>query len=105
MNEVTEHEFYTYDDLYKTLLINEEIIIVIEAIEEARLRRRLSVLKSKDAARMKKEGMEPEAIKLEFINIEDKNLKQGLIKLQILMKDSKPKIKIFSLTVAEEGLT
>lgn len=81
-------------EIYKELLIHEEIIYTVEATDEPKLRRNLSVLKAKDAQKLKEAGFQPVDSKLEFITIEDKELPKGLIKIQIVLRP-RAKIKVY----------
>jgi len=99
-----EQTYMSYSDIYKELLTNEELILVIERGAEQVLRRRLTVLKAKDIAKMKDAGLAAEDSKLEFIIIEDEDIPKSLIKLQIVLK-ARPRIRVYSMAVPDGSLT
>lgn len=105
VEELTEeYKYLSYGDIYKELLANEEIIIVIDRAEENRLRRRLSVLKSKDLAKLKDSGFDTDDSKLEFIVIEDKDMPKGRVKIQIVMR-TKIRIRVYNIQIPDGDLT
>lgn len=85
-------------EIYKEVCLNNELILVIEAVDEQRLRRALSVQKSKDNAKLKDAGLPPDDAKFEFIRIEDPELDKDKVKLQIVLKGP-DRIKIFKKTI------
>jgi len=85
-------------------LTNEEIILVIDKHEEPRLRRRLSVLKAKDLAKLKEAGLEADDSKLEFISIQDNNLPKTQVKVQIVLR-TKVRIKVYKIQIPDGNLT
>ena len=105
LEEVNPENFEEYPiaEIYKDLCLNGELILVIDAIEENRLRRNLSVMKAKEAAKLKDNGLQPDDAKLEFISIADPKLPKEMKKLQIVLKGGK-KIKIYQRVVPTEDL-
>jgi len=99
-----EHQYFSYAEIYKELLANDEIILTIDATEEARLRRRLSVLKAKDFAKLKENALAIDDSKLEFLVIEDPSIPKGTVKLHIVMK-SKTRIRVYDMKVPDDSLT
>jgi hypothetical protein len=84
-----------YDEVYK----HGELIIIIDRIDESRVRKGLSSIKAKQAQKMKSAGYQPENATLEFIEheFEDKDK----VKLQIVLKQ-KPTVKVHRVIVPEE---
>lgn len=106
MQEVPDEDdaqYLTYGDIYKELLANEEVILEIDKSEEQRLRRRLSVLKSKDLAKFKEAGIGADDSKLEFITIEDPTIPKSRTKIQIVMK-TKVRIRVYSFKIPDGSL-
>lgn len=91
-------------DIYENVYTNEDIIIVIDAIDEARIRKGLSSIKAKRNAKLKESNLPTEDLTLEFVKHEDAELaKQNRVRLQIFMK-AKPTVKIHKLEVADGEL-
>lgn len=100
VHEVPAQEF-TLVELYDKICTEDDIFIVIDAVEESRVRKGLSSIKAKRNAKLKDNNLPTDDSTLEFIKHEDEELaKTNRIKLQIFMK-KKPTITIHKLEVAD----
>lgn len=91
-------------ELYERILVDDDITIVIDAVDEPRIRRGLSSHKSKLTRKLQDNELPPEPITLEFNTIQDDKLREkGRIKLQIYIK-RKPTVTIHGYSVNEETL-
>jgi len=91
---------FTLASLWQNICETEDIIIVIDKVDEPRVRKQLSSLKAKENAKMKSAGIRPDDTTLEFIEHKDFPEKDK-IKLQIILKH-KPTIKIHKLIIAKD---
>lgn len=97
--ESTEDEV-SVDELWKQLQINEEIIVVIDRYDEARLRKKLSNKKAKQNAKFKDANLPPEDTVLDFEEIEKSEIEKSQMCLRISLK--KPEsIKVYKLIIPE----
>ncbi len=86
-----------YDEVYK----HGDLIIIIDKVDEPRVRKGLSSIKAKIAQKMKTAGFKPEESTLEFHVHEYKE--EDKVKLQIVLKQ-KPVVKIHRIIVPDESL-
>lgn len=94
----------TLVELYDKICIEEDIFIVIDAVEEQRIRKGLSSVKAKRNQKLKDSKLPPDDANLEFKRHEDEELaKQNRVRLQIFMK-KKPTITVHKLEVADGEL-
>jgi len=91
---------FTLVSLWHNICEKEDIIIIIDRIDEPRVRKQLSSLKAKENAKMKSAGVKPDDSTLEFIEHKDFPEKDK-IKLQIILKH-KPTIRIHKLIIAKD---
>lgn len=84
-----------YDEVYK----HGDLIIIIDKVDESRVRKGLSSIKAKLAQKMKTAGYQPDDSVLEFIDHEYPE--KDKTKLQIVLKQ-KPKVKVHKVIVPEE---
>ena len=101
--ELPVYEEYSIADIYRDISLNGELIITIDVVEEIRLRRTLSVLKAKESAKLKENGLQPDDAKLEFIIIPDPKVPKGLRKLHIVLKGSR-KVKLYERIIPTDDL-
>ena len=99
-NNNAESGEFTLASLWNSICDKEDIIIVIDRVDEPRVRKQLSSLKAKENAKMKSAGIKPDDTTLEFIEHKDYPEKDK-IKLQIILKH-KPTIKIHKLIIAKD---
>ena len=92
----------TLQDLYEQICRDEDIIITIDAIEESRVRKGLSSIKSKYNSKLKDNNLPIDTSTLEFIVHDSPADKaQGRVRLQIYLKKAAT-IKVHSIIVPEE---
>lgn len=92
----------TLQDIYKQLILKEDIIIIIDAIDEIRVRKGLSSIKAKENAKLRDNDLPTDNTTLEYIVHSDDELKkQKRIKLQIFLKQ-KATVKIHKMIVADD---
>lgn len=92
----------TLQDIYKQLILKEDIIIIIDAIDETRVRKGLSSIKAKENAKLRDNDLPTDSTTLEYIVHSDDELKkQKRIKLQIFLKQ-RPTVKIHKMIVADD---
>lgn len=90
----------TLVELYDKICEEEDIFIVIDAIEESRIRKGLSSVKAKRNSKLKESDLPIDDSVLEFKKHEDEELaKVNRVRLQIYIK-RKPTITIHKLDVA-----
>lgn len=89
----------SFHELYAQLTLQEEVILVIDAQDEQRVREGLSVVKARHVAKMKESNVKVPIQKLSFIKHEkNDDLPAGQIKLQIIL--GKPKtVKIHQIII------
>lgn len=79
----------SFQDIYKDLCIHKDIIFVIDAEDEQKLRKGLSQVKSKYTAKLKDAQLHEEPQMLEFIvhpHNDANPLPKGQIRIQIVLK-------------------
>lgn len=86
-----------YDEVYK----HGDLIIIIDKLDEQRVRKGLSSIKAKIAQKMKTAGYKPDEAILEFHVHEYED--PDKVKLQIVLKQ-KPTVKIHKFIVPDESL-
>lgn len=93
---------FTLASIWRELSDRGDIIIVIDIVDEPRVRKQLSALKAKENAKLKSADIPPDDKTLEFAIHEDRVLKeQGQVKIQIYLK-SKPTVKLHKFIVPKE---
>jgi len=99
--QVVDEEL-TYADLYKRLLIHEDIIVVIGGEDFYRLRKGISSIKAKDNAKLKEADLPTEKFKIEYDKLdEDRVNKSVKIRIRIVKPDS---LVVKSFIVSDEKL-
>jgi hypothetical protein len=99
-NNNTESGEFTLASLWNSICDKEDIIIVIDKVDELRVRKQLSSLKAKENAKLKSAGIRPDDTTLEFIEHKDFTEKEK-IKLQIILKH-KPTVKVHKMIIAKD---
>lgn len=90
---------FTIQALWRAVCDRKDIIVVIDKVDEPRLRRQLSTLKAKDNAKLKSADIPTDDSTLEFVLHKDSDLDiQNQVKLQIYLKE-KPKVKLHKFIV------
>lgn len=93
---------FTIQSIWRVLSERGDIIIIIDAIDEPRLRKQLSALKAKDNAKLKSADIPTDDKTLEFIvHARDPIMSAEQIKLQIYLKE-RPKVKLHKLIIPTE---
>lgn len=100
-NNDAESGEFTIQSLWSSISKNGDIIIIIDRVDEARLRKQLSSIKAKENAKIKSAGLHPDDTTLEFIEHKDETLDKNQVKLQIFLKQ-KPTVKIHKIIVAKD---
>lgn len=100
---VQEAEEMTLQDIFKRVMLEEDIFLIIDAVEELRLRKGLSKIKHDYNAKLRDNNLEPEDANLEFKVHEDTALPKNQVKIQIYLK-KKPTITVHKLQVADGEL-
>lgn len=92
----------SFHEIYAELTMKEELILVIDAADEQRVREGISVVKSRHFAKMKESQVKLPNQKLTFIRHErTPDLPEGQIKLQIIL--GRPKtVKVHKVIVPTE---
>lgn len=99
-----EEQYLSYPEIYRQLLAAEELILIIDKKDEQNLRRRLTVLKSKDNAKLKEAGAGADESKLEYIILPSTaGMTEAQTRLQIVLK-GKSKIRVYSIKAADDSL-
>lgn len=93
----------TLVEIYDKICTDEDIIIVIDAVDEPRVRKGLSSIKAKRNAKLRDSNLPTDDAQLEFVRHEDKDIPKERVKLQIFMR-KKPTVTIHSLQVADGEL-
>lgn len=99
ISEIKDDSEVSLQDLYDQVYKQGDLIIIIDKIDEARVRKGLSSIKAKLAQKMKSAGYQPDNATLEFIEHEYED--KSRTKLQIVFKQ-KPIIKIHKVIVPQE---
>ena len=95
---------FTLQALWRTLSETGDLIIVIDAIDEPRVRKQLSALKAKENAKLKSADIPTDGKTLEFVVHEDKALEElKQVKLQVYLRD-KPTVKLHKIIIANGSL-
>lgn len=93
---------FTLHSIWRTLSERNDIIIVIDAADELRVRKQLSALKAKDNQKLKSANLPTDNSMLEFIKHEDKHLEaEKKLKLQIILK-AKPTVQLHAFILPKE---
>lgn len=87
-------------ELYEKLLLEEDIIVVIDKVDETRVRKGLSSIKAKQNAKFKDSGLPTEDSTIEFKVHEDYKV-NGRVKLQIYLKQ-KATVKVHALIIPDD---
>lgn len=92
-------------EIYDRIYADEDIIIVIDAVEETRVRKGLSSIKAKRNSKLKDNDLPTDDSVLEFktITTAEGEIPKGTVKLQIYLK-RKPTVTVHSLIVADKEL-
>lgn len=92
----------SFHDIYKELTIHGDIILIIDAADENKLRKGLSAVKAKHMAKIKESGIKAEAQVLEFVvhpfNVDELN--PGQLKIQVTLKGQQT-VKVHKTIIAE----
>lgn len=89
LEELPDDVDFTIPQLYDKVAELEEVIIVIGAHDEARVRRNLSSLKAKQNQKLKDNNLEPDRSTLEFERVPanaEEGIPEGCIKLKVMLK-------------------
>lgn len=99
---LSDTEEMALSDLYRQLVVAEDIIITIDAVDEPVVRKGLIGIKARDNRKMKDNGIVGEATVLEFHpHAQTVEMKAaGTMKLQIVLK-KRAGVKIHSLIIPE----
>lgn len=99
----SSEEELTLRELYNKVFTDEDIYIVVDAVDVARIKRGLSDIKNKQNAKLKKNDLPKEDGMLKYKEIEDKELQEGRVRLHVWL-DKGEKVKVFGLVVADKEL-
>lgn len=88
-------------DLYNQVYAANELIIIIDRVDEARVRKGLSSIKAKQNAKLASAGLPKDDATLDFISIEHEDKNKS--KLKIILTGKK-KVKIYATIVPDEEL-
>lgn len=92
----------TLQDIYKQLILQEDIIIIIDAVDEPRVRKGLSSIKAKENAKLRDNNLPTDNSTLEFkVHVDEELKKSGRVRLQMFLKD-KPTVKVHKLIVSDD---
>lgn len=103
LETVQESTEYTIDQIYSELQLHGELILVIEANAEQKLRKGLATLKAREKKKLTADGFSVEPTILEFIVHENAQVELGQVKIQIVLK-SKASLKVFSKVIPDGEL-
>lgn len=93
---------YTVQSIWRTLSEKGDIIIIIDKVDEIRLRRQISSIKAKEHYKLREAGIPTDNDTIEFIIHKDKELdEKNLIKMQLFLK-KKPTIKLHKFIIPKE---
>lgn len=101
LETVQDAQEQSFHDIYKQLTIHGDIILIIDAQDEIRLRKGLSAVKAKHMSKLKESGIKTEAQVLEFVvHPKTDELAAGQVKIQVSLA-GRQTVKVHKTIIAE----